>query len=347
MQSSRIQALEAVCEGQPAFRKQQLAEAMWHFEYAGFQDASNVPKGLREKAVAEVPWMTVKEKLLLRSKTGDTYKAALELSDGLVIEAVLMSNARDQWSLCVSSQVGCAMACTFCATGKMGFTRNLTADEIIDQYRFWGFWLAKHPELPQRISNVVFMGMGEPLVNYDNVKTTIHTWLKHTDLGRTHITVSTVGVLPLLDRLLEDPSWPHTRVAVSLHSADLKTRKNIVPTSHPEFLSKLAEWAKRYQAKWGNRRHYLTFEHVMLDGVNDTEEHARQLANFSNKVGDVHVNLIPWNAVGNTPFAATSRKTLDTFTRILEQRGVSVTVRRNMGMDIAAACGQLANQPKK
>ena len=160
---------------------------------------------------------------MLRSARGDTHQPWLTLADGQKVETVLMENKRGDWTICVSSQLGCAMGCTFCATGKMGLTRNMTADEITDQYRFWQHFIAtprsgayqEDFKGDQRISNVVFMGMGEPLANYENVKKSIHTWLKNTDLGPTHITVSTVGILPVLEEILTDPDWPDARLAIS------------------------------------------------------------------------------------------------------------------------------------
>lgn len=351
--NSRQEQFSKLFPQQPRFRWEQIQRAFFDPKINGWDEISSLPKQMRDALVGtaqglslqnRIPWMTCRDRIILRSKTGDTYKAALELYDGKLVETVLMQNSREQWTVCVSSQVGCAMACSFCATGKMGLLRSLTGDEIVDQYRFWMYWLSARPDLPQRISNVVFMGMGEPMANYERVKTALNTWLKYTDLGPTHITVSTVGVLPMMEKLLADKDWPHTRLAVSLHSADKTTRKNIVRTSSDAFLPALTDWSKRYLKKYGNRRHYLTFEHVMLAGVNDTEEHAKQLTNFANRIGDVHINLIPWNTVADTPFAQSQEKQLEIFSQTLKKRGVSVTVRRNMGTDIAAACGQLANE---
>lgn len=290
--------------------------------------------------------MSVKEIIVQESLKKDTFKALLEVEGKNQIETVLMQNRRGSWTICVSSQVGCAMRCTFCATGKMGLTRNLLTDEIIDQYRFWIQFLEKRPELPQRISNIVFMGMGEPLANYENVKETLGVILKETDIGRTRITVSTVGVLPRLEQILNDPDWPHVRLAVSLHSADPKTRKDIVPTSYDDFLPKLTDWAQRYLLKFGNRRHHLTFEYVMLRGVNDTPHHAKLLSSLINKIGNVRVNLIPYNFTGGEFQTSTSQGVKDFFA-YLENHNVTVTTRRTMGDDIAAACGQLYAESRK
>ncbi len=295
------------------------------------------------EALMPIPWLSVEPITVQVSLNGDTYKALLKVTGEKEIEAVLMKNRRGAWTICVSSQVGCAMRCGFCATGKMGLTRSLIADEIIDQYRFWMQYLRQHPELDSRISNVVFMGMGEPLANYEEVKKTLNTLLKFTDLGETRIMVSTVGVLPRLEQILTDSDWPHIRLAVSLHSAIEETRKKIVPTSYDDFLPKLSNWAKRYLQKFGNRRHHLTFEYVMLKGVNDTPAHAKALAVFVNRIGRIKVNLIPYNLTG-VEFARSTDSAIEQFLQILHSNHLSATTRRTMGDDIAAACGQLIVQ---
>src|SRR3989338_5201217 len=324
----------------PAFRLRQMEAALFQPQFHGWKDVSNLPEQMRNTLEREVPWMSVTTALLEESLRKDTFKAAISVEGGKQIETVLMKNPRGWWTICVSSQVGCAMRCGFCATGKMGLFRSLHADEIVDQYRYWVQFLLEHPELPQRITNVVFMGMGEPMANYEQVRATINTWLKHTELGLTRITVSTVGVLPRLEQLLEDPLWPHVRLAVSLHSAEPITRKQIVPTSYDDFLPKLKDWARRYLKKFGNRRHHLTFEYVMLRKVNDTEAHAKALAEFVNDVGDVRVNLIPYNFTG-IEFQSSLPKSVEAFMQLLERHDVTVTKRRTMGEDISAACGQL------
>ncbi len=324
----------------PAYRLKQLESGLFNPAFRNWRDVSNMPEAMREVLGREVPWMSVTPTLLEESAGKDTFKAVLTVTDGKQIESVLMKNPRGWWTICVSSQIGCAMRCGFCATGKMGLFRSLDQDEIVDQYRFWNEFILDHAELPQRITNVVFMGMGEPMANYEQVRSAINTLLKHTDLGLTRITVSTVGILPRLEQLLDDPLWPHIRLAISLHSAEPITRKQIVPTSYDDFLPKLKDWAKRYLKKFGNRRHHLTFEYVMLRKVNDTEVHAKLLAMFVNEVGDVRVNLIPYNFTG-MEFQSSLPKSVDIFMKLLEHHGVTVTKRRTMGDDISAACGQL------
>lgn len=338
--TSRKQVFDELFPDAEAFRWKQAMAALFNPAFFGWKNATDLPEDMREQLETRVPWMSVKAALIQESSRHDTFKAALTVEDGQLIESVLMKNARGVWTICVSSQVGCAMRCAFCATGKMGLSRNLDTDEIVDQYRFWTAYLRDRRDLPPRISNVVFMGMGEPMANYDHVRSALNTWLAHTDLGRTHITVSTVGILPRLEQLLNDEQWPHVRLAVSLHSADPIVRQRIVPTSYDDFLPKLADWSRRYLQKFGNRRHHLTFEYVMLAGVNDTDKQAKQLASFVAGIGRVRVNLIPYNFTG-IAFHCSAPTTLDRFQTILEDQGVTVTRRRTMGDDITAACGQL------
>ncbi|MBI5793754.1 23S rRNA (adenine(2503)-C(2))-methyltransferase RlmN [Candidatus Uhrbacteria bacterium] len=333
---------------EPAFRWNQI-ESSFFSSAKNWSEVTAIPSAMRER-LSPIPWMSVELVQMQVSKNGDTHKALLEVDGGKEIETVLMKNPRGAWTICVSSQVGCAMRCGFCATGKMGLTRSLISDEIVDQYRFWGDYLLTYnlqPKtfVPLRISNIVFMGMGEPLANYEAVKESLNTLLAHTDLGKTRITVSTVGVLPRLEQILTDQDWPHVRLAVSLHSAIAQTRKQIVPTSYDDFLPKLEDWAKRYLTKFGNRRHHLTFEYVMLKDVNDTPAHAKALALFVNRIGHVRVNLIPYNLTG-VEFECSEDSAIKQFLAALEDRHVTTTRRRTMGSDIAAACGQLRDRYK-
>ncbi len=335
----------------PAFRFRQMEEALFSPVFKSFADISNMSLAMRELLTKEISWLAIKEVQVLESAKRDTFKAVVEMVDQKRVETVLMKNARAQWTVCVSSQVGCAMACTFCATGKMGFTRNLIADEIVDQVRFWNIFLRERPKLAQRISNVVFMGMGEPLANYENVKETLSVLLAHTDMGMTRITVSTVGLIPMLRKLLADPKWPAVRLAVSLHSADAVTRQVMMPSSFPAFLNDLAVWTQEYFEKFDSRRRHLTFEYVMLSKINDTEMHAQALITFARKVGNVRINLIPYNFIPQTSKRSAEQAKnvyrgslpgdFAHFEKTLEEAGVTVTRRRTMGDDIAAACGQL------
>jgi 23S rRNA (adenine2503-C2)-methyltransferase len=342
--SPRHDRLLALFPEAPTFRFVQAEKALFDRAITSVESISTLPEAWRTALVAdpEYRWFAAAESFVQGSKKKDTFKALLTLQDEKKIETVLMQNSRGHWSVCVSSQIGCAMACTFCATGKMGLTRNLTVDEIIDQYRFWEQFLAARPELPQYISNLVFMGMGEPLANYANVKEVLRLLLTYTDMGPTRITVSTVGLVPMLEYLLNDESWPAVRLAVSLHSADTESRKKMMPTSYDDFLEKLLVWTKKYFEKFESRRRHLTFEYVMLSKVNDTEMHAKKLVKFARQVGKVRINLIPYNFTGEI-YTDSLPGDFQKFESILRAAGVDVTKRRTMGEDIDAACGQLAN----
>lgn len=329
------------------YRLAQLEEALFHTKESGYASVTTFPKAMRDILEREIPWISIACERIVESAKKDTIKAVLRTEDNLRFESVLMANARNQWTICVSSQIGCAMGCTFCATGAMGLRRNLNADEIADQYRFWKLKLAEQGRGNERISNVVFMGMGEPMGNYENVKAAIHRWLSYTDLGPTRITVSTVGVLMNLERLLTDKDWPPVRIAISLHSADQKKREEIVPTTTPNFLKDLVAWSHKYSSIHGNRRHHITYEYTLLSGVNDTPELAKELASYVEKTAAAKVNVIPWNSVKGKAFTASTRERIDRFKSVLRSRGIDVTERRTMGDDIAAACGQLITDPAK
>ncbi|OGI22199.1 MAG: hypothetical protein A2808_02315 [Candidatus Moranbacteria bacterium RIFCSPHIGHO2_01_FULL_55_24] len=339
-QLSRTALFASLFKDVPEYRARQFASALFLPYLSGFEEVPGLPKAMRETLQENMRWLSLEPAQVFQGKKGDTHKAILRLSGGERIETVLMQNARGHWTVCVSSQVGCAMACTFCATGKMGFTRNLSADEIIDQYRFWLGYLHARPEIPQYISNIVFMGMGEPLANYAEVRTALNTLLTYTEIGPTRITVSTVGLLPMLERLLDDPEWPPVRLAVSLHSADGATRRAIMPSSYDAFLEKLLEWTGKYFEKFQSRRRHLTFEYVMLSKVNDSVRHAEALIRFARRVGKVRINLIPYNFTGEV-YRDSLPGDFDRFEAKLREAGVQVTRRRTMGDDIAAACGQL------
>jgi 23S rRNA (adenine2503-C2)-methyltransferase len=345
--SPREEQFEQLFPEAPSYRLEQLREALFKGSIKSVQDISGFSKEIRETLLTEqFPFFSYQETFVQASKNRDTFKALLTLKDGKKIETVLMKNSRGHFSVCVSCQIGCAMACTFCATGKMGFGRNLSVDEILDQYRFWEQYLDQYPELPQYISNIVYMGMGEPLANYANVRQTLTYLLKYTDMGPTRLTVSTVGLVPMMEYLLSDPQWPAVRLAVSLHNADAQGRKEMMPSSYDDFLEKLLQWTKNYFEKFASRRRHLTFEYIMLSGVNDTASHAQKLIRFARRVGKVRINLIPYNFTGEV-YKDSLPGDFKSFEETLRSAGVDVTKRRTMGEDIDAACGQLANKVNK
>ncbi|HBB37990.1 MAG TPA: hypothetical protein DEP63_00725 [Candidatus Magasanikbacteria bacterium] len=342
MYKSRAETITELLGNVPKFRFDQINKALFDITVSSWQDVTTLPLAMRTTLSEHIPWMSIALVEMFESKLEDTYKAVLKTADDKNFESVLMANRKGQWTICVSSQIGCAMKCTFCATGTMGLKRSMHSDEIMDQYRFWREFLQTKPELPQRISNIVFMGMGEPMANYENVKQAIHTWLTYTDLGPTKIMVSTVGVLTQMEKLLSDPEWPPVRITISLHSANQERREEIVPTTVPDFIKKLAAWSHRYQQLLGNRRHHLTFEYTLISHVNDTPALARELASYIVKTAVAKVNVIPYNPVLGKTFTRTERVRIDAFKQILRDHDINVTERKTMGDDIAAACGQLA-----
>ena len=335
MPLTRFETFQPLFPAEPAWRFRQIERALFDPRVNGWQDISNLPQDMRAALAENVAWSSIAEANVYASKDGSTRKALVRLHDREKIETVLMKNKRGEWSVCVSSQVGCSMNCSFCATGRMGLRRNLTADEIIDQLRFWYYFL-RDKKLDGRISNIVMMGMGEPLANYENVKSTLRQWLACTDIGPNHITVSTVGLLPFLQKILQDAAWPPVRIAISLHSADETLRKKIVPTTTGNYLAELSQWIKKYlQTKASNKRH------VLLRGVNDSVRDAKLLADFVTTTGRVKVNLIPFNDINDAALQRSNNT--DEFAAVLKKCGVTVTVRQSAGLDIMAACGQLAN----
>lgn len=338
---SRTQLLSAILKNEPAYRLDQVNRALFNTNNTGWDSISTLPKKIKEELKNIAPWISITPLSVHESALYDTYKAVLETLDKKRFETVLMKNRRDFWTICVSSQIGCAMKCSFCATGTMGLERDLKSDEIIDQYRFWQNFLKERPNLPERISNVVFMGMGEPMANYENVKNAIITWLKYTSLGPTRITVSTIGIPSQLNKLLDDKEWPPVRIAISLHSANEVQRKKIVPTSPTNFLPNIAKWSRQYKKTLGNRRLMLTSEYILINKINDSPKHAHELAAYIKKTAVSKINIIPYNPVLEKRFTKSSASRLQTFKNILRSYNLDVTVRRAMGDDISAACGQL------
>lgn len=341
MTAIREEAFKKLFPSEPLFRVRQMERAVFSLAHKGWEDVSTLPQGIRSiLAEKKIPWVSYSRAKMESEPRQGVFKALLQLLDKKSIETVLMKNARDQWTICVSSQIGCAMGCSFCATGSVGFQRNLTVDEIVDQYRFWNLFLSGSEFAQKRISNIVFMGMGEPLLNYDTVKKSIQLFLDNTDVGSTRITVSTVGILDKLDDILRDKDWPRVRMAISLHSADGSLRREIMPSSVPDFLPKLSEWAKKFLKQRDEKRSYLTFEYVLLGGVNDTEHHAKLLARYVSNIGKVKINLIPYNFT-HKKYSRSSDASTYAFQGLLLSKGITATLRKSFGGDISAACGQL------
>src|SRR5437762_116667 len=292
---------------------------------------SDVPRALREQLAAEFALTTPELARRERSIDG-TEKFLLRLADGRQIESVFIPDTPSQ-TFCISTQVGCAMACTFCLTGKMGLIRNLTAGEIVGQVRV----LASAIATGEATFNIVLMGMGEPLHNYDETMKALRILADEHgfDLPPRRITLSTVGLLPALERLAKEPVMPN--LAISLHAPTDAQRGALVPINRKYGVKEIVEACRRFPLK---KRSRITFEYVLLAGVNDSPQDARRLARLVTGV-KAKVNLIPLNAAAGIPFERPSDEAVDRFARIVSEHGVIVSVRKSRGRDIRAACGQL------
>lgn len=325
--------------GEPGYRLGQILEAVYKGGASTYDEITTLPAPLRE-ALAEAPILTFTTRRVLVSKDGRARKAALGLADALAIETVLLKpKPGDAWSVCVSCQAGCAVGCSFCATGLMGLKRSLTVEEIVDQVLFWRQHL-KRESVPGRITNVVYMGMGEPFHCYETVAESIRALTDPARLGlaQRHIAVSTSGLAPGIERFADD--FPQVGLALSLHAANDELRSKLVPVNKAYPLAKLSESLRRYLDKT-NRRVFL--EYVLLAGENDSDRNADELAGFVRKAGKprlLHVNLIVWNPT-KTAHAPTPAPRAQAFRARLEGAGLSVTIRKNLGQDIQGACGQL------
>jgi 23S rRNA (adenine2503-C2)-methyltransferase len=324
--------LGGVLVGEPRYRLDQLWEGLYA-QLADPSDITTLPKALRRRLDDELPTSlsVVTESV---SDQGDTVKFLWELDGGSRIETVLMLYP-DRATVCVSSQAGCAMACGFCATGQAGFTRHLSVGEIVEQVVRAS---QRAKQLDRRVSNIVFMGMGEPMANLDAVWSATERF--HGDLGLSarHITISTVGIIPGIRSLAERPL--PVNLAVSLHAANDVLRNELVPINRRYPIAALMDACEDYlDAK--HRR--VSFEWAMIDGVNDRESDARELAALCRRLSPhAHVNLIPLNPTPGYPTTATPLRHVNEFRDRLEALGANATVRRNRGTDIDAACGQLA-----
>ena len=312
--------------GEPPYRVRQILPRLWQRPVAAWADASDLPAALRTQLTAEFP-LTRLTLAARQVSTDSTEKFLWRLTDGDAIESVLIPEGKRR-TLCISSQVGCALGCVFCATGRMGWRRNLTASEIAGQVRE----LELHG-YAQRPTNVVFMGMGEPLLNWEAVDTAL-TILNHVDglgIGARHITVSTVGILPSLARFAQRPE--QFRLALSLHAPTAAARRDLMPIekkySLPDVIAALRQFRRR-----------VTLEYVLIGERNDSLEAADALADLAGPLA-AHVNLLPLHPGGAPELQPSSHQRMLAFERRLRGHGVEVVLRRSRGLDISAACGQL------
>jgi 23S rRNA (adenine2503-C2)-methyltransferase len=337
--------------GEKPFRADQVMQWIYRRGLDNFDGMTNVAKDLRERMKV---WFTIDTPELVteQTSTDGTRKWVLRLEGGNAVETVYIPEA-DRGTLCISSQVGCAMDCSFCSTGKQGFNRNMTTAEIIAQVWFaakalggdfqtdWKGADAPKDQPGRVISNIVFMGMGEPLANYQPVVTAIRILLDDFGFGlsKRRVTVSTSGLVPFIDRLREDVD---VALAVSLHAPNDALRDELVPINRKYPLMELMEACRRY-TEGKERKAHIVYEYVMLDGVNDTLAHARELARL---IGDLpaKVNLIPFNPFPQAGYRRTPHERVRAFGEYLRARHIVCTTRRTRGDDIDAACGQLVGK---
>jgi 23S rRNA (adenine2503-C2)-methyltransferase len=329
--------------GEPRFRARQIWEWIYQRYVGDFEAMSNLPRELRTKlaGLATIAPLTLVAEMVSRDR--DTVKTLFQLPDGHTIEAVLMLYDQRR-TLCISSQAGCAMGCTFCATAQGGLARNLTAGEIMAQVLYFARYLANPAlppetavERPTTVTNIVLMGMGEPLHNYTNVWNALRrlTSADAFGLGARHITLSTVGLVPMIDRMADEGL--QIGLAVSLHAPNDELRTQLVPVNKGYPVDDLLAAVRRYVAKT-NRR--VTFEYALMAGINDSPELAHEMAS---KLQGIlcHVNLIPLNPIPDSPFQPTSDEDTERFAQILRDAGIPATVRLRRGIEINAGCGQL------
>lgn len=327
--------------GEKPFRAQQLLQWIHQAGHRDFAEMSNLGKVLRERLLG-IAHIQLPELVASHDSLDGTHKWVLKLSCGNCIETVYIPEAT-RGTLCVSSQVGCALNCSFCSTGKQGFNRNLTTAEIIGQVWFAVRALSRQQGMhDKRITNVVMMGMGEPLLNYDSVVAAMDLMMDDFAYGlsKYRVTLSTSGIIPEMERLRE--RCP-VSLAVSLHAPTDELRDILVPVNKKYPLEQLMDMCRRYFPPQSKR--VVTFEYVMLKGVNDHPEHAKQLSRLLRNVPS-KVNLIPFNPFPMTQYERSPLKAINAFRDVLVAKGINTITRKTRGDDIDAACGQLAGQVK-
>ncbi len=322
----------------PTYRRQQLLHAFFTENCATIDEVTTLSKSLR--ASINLPTMTVRKRRVLVSNEGNAFKALVELDDGKLIETVLLKPKPGLWSCCISSQVGCLMKCSFCATGLLGFTRHLTSEEITDQVLFWRQYIQAE-RLDANLRNVVYMGMGEPFHNKDAVFASLRelTNPETFNIGARNISVSTSGLVPAIEEFTDQ--FPQINLAVSLHAATDELRQHLMPVNKPYPLEKLRA-AIDYYVDNTNRKVFI--EYIMLDGENDQPAHAEKLVHYIRGMARphlAHVNLIVYNPT-DAAHRESPRTIARAFLAILKDNGLSATIRKNLGRDIDGACGQLA-----
>jgi 23S rRNA (adenine2503-C2)-methyltransferase len=331
--------------GEPAYRAAQVSEWLHRRRAMGFGDMTNLPLALRRSLAKHFKVTRVSKLKDTVSAADGTAKYVLGLADGARIESVFLPHPRGA-TLCISTQVGCAYRCRFCATGRMGLKRNLTAGEIVDQVSFFKEYLPLDEDAPKSdtaraFSNLVFMGMGEPLANYDNLMKAISILTKEIGIGSRRMTVSTSGLPDEIMRLAKEPY--EVSLAISLNSPFDKRRRELMPVAGRTPLGELLSAARYYFAR---RNRILTFEYVLVAGVNDRMKDAHQLAALVRDI-PAKVNLIALNPFPGCRYESPDKDRVRRFQSVLRERGKKVTLRKSLGCDILAACGQLGAEQRK
>lgn len=321
--------------GQPPFHIKQILQGVYQKYYQDWEQFTMLSKNLRERLNANFSLSNLYELKHTQSKDGNTKKYLFKLSDGKIIESVLMQS-RDRTTLCLSSQSGCAMGCAFCATGRMGLKRNLTSGEMLEQVVFFQRLLVKTGH--RLLSNLVFMGMGEPFANYENLKICLQLLNspKAMQFGSRHMTVSTIGIIPKIMDFSMD--FPQVNLAVSLHAPGNDLRSSLVPINKTYPVEKLITACKDY-IKSTNRR--ISFEYVLLNGINDDKKQAKELARLIRGML-CHVNIIAYNPINDSHYSPPSIERISDFSNVLREYGITATIRQSQGQEIQAGCGQLA-----
>lgn len=343
-----LEKLQNVLKDEPKYRYAQINKALWQDFVSSWDEISSLPKTLREKLTVDCP-LEIKAEIFKTVSAKKSEKALITLSDGEQIETVLIRQkvkaAKGEVqglvrnTVCVSSQVGCALACVFCATGNFGFKRNLRVEEIIEQVIFWARYLRAEGK-NEKIDNVVFMGMGEPFLNYAEFIKAVKflNEPEKLNIGARRMSVSTSGIIEGIKRLAGEKL--QINLAISLHAPKDQLRRDLMPIAKKYSLNEILRAVDNYITKTGRR---VMFEYLMMKNVNDQDEYALELAKIMNKPLYL-VNLIPYNPTGR--FQTSGRERIEKFKSILEKNGVAATVRLSFGAEIGAACGQLRGKKK-
>ncbi len=327
-------------EKMPRYRLDQIKKAIFRDGVSSFLEISTLPKGIREILDQVVPILPFSVVQVFKSLDGDVKKALLKLNDGKKIETVLISPKPGIWSACISSQVGCPIGCFFCATGKNGFERNLTSDEITGQVLFWRQYLREN-KIKGIFGNIVYMGMGEPFLNWKEVKKSIQNLTDPSffGFGSRSLSVSTVGIPQGIEKMAKD--FPQVNLAISLHFGNDKNRSKYIPINKSYNSDYLKKAIENYFRKTKRK---IFLEYTMLEGINDSIQDADDLIDFIKSTENnylLHVNLIKYNETGYG-FVSSSGVVIKKFKDYLESKKINVTTRKSLGEDIQGACGQLA-----